>query len=66
MIFEKIKNPTIQETNDLDDTGWGGKGFGNIGIKSEQVQDIKPKIQFQKTDNDQTKKMNEAIPVWTN
>ena len=33
LIFEKIKTPTIQETNDLDDTRRGDKGFGSTGIK---------------------------------
>ena len=46
LIFEKIKTPTIKETNDLDDTRRGERGFGSTGIKSEHVQDIKPKIQL--------------------
>ena len=62
LIFEKIKTPAIRETNDLEDTERGDRGFGSTGIKSEHVQDIKPKIQLQKSDEDQTKKMNEAIP----
>ena len=43
LIFEKIKTPTIQETNDLDDTGRGDKGFGSIGIRADQV----PRYQVQ-------------------
>ena len=37
LIFEKIKTPTIKETNDLDNTGRGDRGFGSTGIRSEQV-----------------------------
>ena len=52
LIFEKIKTPIVKETNDLDDTRRGDRGFGSIGIWSEEVQDIKPKTQLQKTDED--------------
>ena len=66
LIFEKIKTSTIKETNDLDDIRRGDKGFGNTGVKSEQVQDTKPKIQLQKTDEGQTTRMDGAIPVIKN
>ena len=66
LIFEKIKTPVIKETNDLDDTGRGDREFGSTGINSEQVQDTNPKIQLQKTDEDQTTRMDEAIPVIKN
>ena len=45
LIFEKIKTPAIRETNDLEDTERGDRGFGSTDITSEHVQDIKPKIQ---------------------
>ena len=35
LIFEKIKIPEVVEVDSLEDTGWGEKGFGSTGIKSE-------------------------------
>ena len=42
LIFEKIKKPTKKDTNDLDDTGWGVRGFGSTGMRPEQAPDTKP------------------------
>ena len=36
LIFEKIKTTEIVQTDSLKETGRGEKGFGNIGIKSEE------------------------------
>ena len=44
LVFEKIKTSAIREMNDLDDTERGERGFGSTGIKSEHVQDIKPRL----------------------
>ena len=63
LIFEKLKTPTVKETNDLDDTRRSDRRFGSTDIRSEQSQDIKPKIQLQKTDEDQSKETNEEIPM---
>ena len=32
LIFEKIKTPAIRETNDLEDTERGNRGFGSTDI----------------------------------
>ena len=43
LVFEKIKTPTIKETNEVDGTGRGDSGYGSTGINSESKtnQDIK-------------------------
>ena len=61
--MKKIKTPTIKETNDLDDTRRGDRGLGSTDIRSEQAQEIKPKIQLHKTDEDQSRKTNESNPM---
>ena len=38
LIFEKIKTPTIQETDDLEGTNLGAKGYGSIGVKIVQAE----------------------------
>ena len=50
LVFEKIKTPTIKETNELDGTGRGDSGYGSAGINSESKtnQDIK------RSDSDQS------------
>ena len=48
LVFEKIKTPTIKETNELDGTGRGDSGYCSTGINSEPKtnQDIKAQIQI--------------------
>ena len=36
LIFEKTKTPTIKETDSVDGTGWGSKGYGSIGMNEGQ------------------------------
>ena len=36
LIFEKIKTRDIQETNSLEETGRGDKGYGSTGISNKQ------------------------------
>ena len=38
LIFEKIKTPTIKETDDLEGTDRGAKGYGSIGVKVVQAE----------------------------
>ena len=33
IIFEKIKTPSVKETNELGDTDRGNKGYGSSGIR---------------------------------
>ena len=40
LIFEKIKTPAIVETDSLEETGRGNKGFGSTGINSEDQKNI--------------------------
>ena len=40
LIFERIKTPTIVETDDLEETGRGKKGFGSTGVKLEEHKHI--------------------------
>ena len=50
LSFEEIKIPAIKETDSLEGTGRGGKGYGSTRInsgQSTQDQDDKPKIQIQ-------------------
>ena len=37
LIFEKIKTPTIKETNDLEGTGRGEGSYGSIGVNAVQT-----------------------------
>ena len=36
IIFEKIKTPSVKETNELGDTDRGNKGYGSSGISSKR------------------------------
>ena len=36
LILEKIKTPAIVDTDNLEETGQGNKGFGSTGINSEE------------------------------
>ena len=38
LIFEKIKTPTIKETDDLAGTDRGAKGYGSTGVKIAQTE----------------------------
>ena len=38
LIFEKIKTPTIKETDDLEGTDRGAKGYGSTGVKIVQAE----------------------------
>ena len=62
LIFQKIKTPAIKETDSLEGTGRGAKGYGSIGINEDQS--IKPEIQRINEDQQyEIQKMNEAISV---
>ena len=37
LIFEKIKTPTIKETDELEGTGRGDSGGGSTGMNSTQI-----------------------------
>ena len=68
LSFEEIKIPAIKETDSLEGTGRGGKGYGSTRInsgQSTQDQDDNPKaqIQFQKTGDDKTQTTNGVIPI---
>ena len=41
LIFERIKTPVIKETNELEGTGRGDKGYGNTGVSATSTQDCK-------------------------
>ena len=38
LIFEKIKTPTIKETDDLEGTDRGAKGYGSTRVKIVQAE----------------------------
>ena len=38
LIFEKIKTPTIKETDELAGTDRGKKGYGSTGVKIAQTE----------------------------
>ena len=38
LIFEKIKTPTIKETDDLEGTDRGAKGYGSTGVEIVQAE----------------------------
>ena len=54
LIFEKIDTPVIRETNNLEDTGRGAKGYGSTGVS--QNAEIKPKT----SDSKETKTTESA------
>ena len=41
LISERIKTPVTKETNELEGTGWGDKGYGSIGVSVSSTQDFK-------------------------
>ena len=55
LIFEKIKTPVVKETDSLEETGRGAKGYGSTSINEDQS----IKLKTQKTNED---KQNEAQP----
>ena len=56
LIFEKIKTPTIVETDGLEETGRGDKGFGSTGIKSTEKEPNNQKS-VQNSESDQLVKL---------
>ena len=72
LIFEKIKTPAIVEADSLEETGRGNKGFGSIGIYSEEQKIIcqspdQISSAYQSSDSAQVRKCvkqlkNEPIP----
>ena len=67
LIFEKIKTPTIKETDELEGTRWGDNGYGSTGMDSTQIkntQDFKTSNTGQSISIDQKEKiksMNESV-----
>ena len=55
LIFEKIKTPEILETDSLDETGRGEKGFGSTGLHSEEQKSVNQSSD-QKSESDQLSK----------
>ena len=55
LIFEKINTPAIVETNSLEETGRGDKGFSSTGINSVEQQIISQSPD-QKSESDQSSK----------
>ena len=69
LIFEKIKTSKIKETDSLEETRRGAKGYGTTGMNDGQLNEdqiIKSKTQLQNTGGDKqngNQEMNEAIPA---
>ena len=59
LIFEKIKTPAVVETDSLEETGRGDRGFGSTGIK---LTDTKPNNQdsVQESESDQSIKTQQT------
>ena len=55
LVFEKTKTPEIVQTNGLEETGWGEKGFGSTGLNSEE-QKIVNQSSDQRSESDQLSK----------
>ena len=53
LIFERINTPEIKETNELEGTGRGEKGYGSTGINKDT--EISPKTKVRATPSVQFK-----------
>ena len=42
LIFERINTPEIKETNELEETGQGEKGYGSTGVSQNAEIKTKP------------------------
>ena len=49
LIIEKIKTPKIKETDNLEGTDRGAKGYGSTGVSAERKDDITESVQIVST-----------------
>ena len=59
IIFEKIKTPSVKETNELGDTDRGNKGYGSSGISAREDEKLS------KSKDDAVAKVNQDFKINT-